>query len=75
MKHVLVLHGPNLNLLGKREKSVYGTASLKTINAGIVTFAKNERLQIEIRQSNLEGELVSWLLESRTPAHPRDWTA
>ena len=66
MTHVLVLHGPNLNLLGKREKSVYGTASLKTINAGIMKFAKKERLRIDIRQSNLEGELVSWIQEANT---------
>ena len=64
MKHVLVLHGPNLNLLGRREKAVYGTASLKTINADIMKFAKKERLQVEIRQSNLEGELVSWIQEA-----------
>ena len=64
MKHVLVLHGPNLNLLGKREKSVYGNTSLKTINANIVKFARKERLRIDIRQSNLEGELVSWIQEA-----------
>src|SRR5574341_463677 len=66
MVHVLVLHGPNLNLLGRREKSVYGTASLKTINADIMKFARKERLQVEIRQSNLEGELVSWIQEANT---------
>jgi 3-dehydroquinate dehydratase-2 len=61
---VLVLHGPNLNLLGKREPSVYGSTSLKAINAEIVKFAKKERLKVEIRQSNLEGELVSWIQEA-----------
>lgn len=66
MKHVLVLHGPNLNILGRREKAVYGTASLKTINADIMKFAKKERLRVEIRQSNLEGELVSWIQEANT---------
>jgi len=64
MVHVLVLHGPNLNLLGKREKSVYGTASLKSINAGILKFARKERMKVEIRQSNLEGELVSWIQQA-----------
>lgn len=64
--HVLVLHGPNLNLLGRREKSIYGTTSLKTINAGIMKFARKERLKVEIRQSNLEGELVSWIQEANT---------
>ena len=66
MMHVLVLHGPNLNLLGRREKSVYGTTSLKAINAGIMKFARKERLKVEIRQSNLEGELVSWIQEANT---------
>ena len=66
MMHVLVLHGPNLNLLGRREKSIYGTTSLKTINAGIMKFARKERLKVEIRQSNLEGELVSWIQEANT---------
>jgi len=66
MVYVLVLHGPNLNLLGKREKSVYGTASLKSINAGILKFARKERMKVEIRQSNLEGELVSWIQQANT---------
>lgn len=66
MLHVLVLHGPNLNLLGKRERSVYGTTSLATINAAIRKFAKNERVKVDIRQSNLEGELVSWIQEANS---------
>lgn len=64
MLHVLVLHGPNLNLLGRREKSVYGAATLKTINDGIAKFARKERMKVEIRQSNLEGELVSWIQDA-----------
>lgn len=62
--HVLVLHGPNLNLLGKREQSIYGTTSLKAINADIVKCAAKEGVRVEIRQSNLEGELVSWIQEA-----------
>ncbi|MBI3603457.1 MAG: type II 3-dehydroquinate dehydratase [Nitrospirae bacterium] len=64
MKRVLVLHGPNLNLLGRRETSLYGTASLKAINAGIAKLAKQERIKVETRQSNLEGELVTWIQEA-----------
>lgn len=64
MLHVLVLHGPNLNLLGRREKSVYGATTLTTINAGIMKFARKERMKVEIRQSNLEGELVSWIQDA-----------
>ena len=63
--HVLVLHGPNLNMLGTREKAVYGKTSLKTINAGIQKFAKQEGLRIEIKQSNIEGELVSWIQQAK----------
>lgn len=65
MFHVLVLHGPNLNLLGVREQSVYGDASLKTINAAITKLAKQEGIRVQIKQSNLEGELVTWIQEAR----------
>ena len=65
MFHILVLHGPNLNLLGVRELSVYGDVSLKTINAAITKLAKQERIRVQIKQSNLEGELVTWIQEAR----------
>ena len=65
MFRVLVLHGPNLNMLGKRERSVYGDVSLKAINAEITKLAKQERVQVEIRHSNQEGELVTWIQDAR----------
>lgn len=65
MIHILVLHGPNLNLLGVREQSVYGDTSLKTINAAITKLAKQEGIRVQIKQSNLEGELVTWIQEAR----------
>jgi 3-dehydroquinate dehydratase-2 len=65
MLRVLVLHGPNLNLLGLRECSLYGTTSLKAINQSIVKLAKQERIKMEARQSNLEGELVTWIQEAK----------
>lgn len=65
MLQVLVLHGPNLNLLGQRERSLYGDASLKTINQAIAKLAKQERIKVETRQSNLEGELVTWIQEAK----------
>ena len=65
MFHILVLHGPNLNLLGVREQSVYGDASLKTINAAITKLAKQEGIRVQIQQSNLEGELVTWIQKAR----------
>ena len=64
MFRVLVLHGPNLNMLGKRERSVYGDVSLKAINAEITKLAKQERVQVEIRHSNQEGELVTWIQDA-----------
>lgn len=65
MMQVLVLHGPNLNMLGNREQSLYGTATLKSINSAISKLAKEEGIQVEIRQSNAEGDLVTWIQEAR----------
>lgn len=65
MMQVLVLHGPNLNMLGTREQSLYGTTSLKSINNAISTLAEEEGIQVEIRQSNAEGDLVTWIQEAR----------
>jgi 3-dehydroquinate dehydratase-2 len=59
MKKVLVLHGPNLNVLGVREKEIYGSLSLDTINAELRKRALPLQLDLEIIQSNHEGELVS----------------
>lgn len=55
---ILVIHGPNLNLLGKREPRIYGKASLARINQSIQAEAKRLRIQITAIQSNHEGELV-----------------
>lgn len=63
-KNVLVLHGPNLNLLGKRQPEIYGRLTLEQINARIRALAKELGLNIEIRQSNSEGELVTWIQEA-----------
>ena len=60
-KHLLVLHGPNLNLLGKREPHLYGLDSLPAVNEAIRAAAKEEDLEVEILQSNHEGQLVDAL--------------
>jgi 3-dehydroquinate dehydratase II len=58
-KKILVLHGPNLNMLGKREKKIYGKISLSKINDELKKLAKELKINIEFYQSNIEGELVS----------------
>ncbi len=65
MRHVLVLHGPNLNMVGSREPSLYGKTSLKAINAAISKWAKEQGVRADIRQSNAEGDLVTWIQEAR----------
>ena len=56
--HVLILNGPNLNLLGQRDTSVYGGKTLGEINAGLEREAEKLGLTVEFYQSNSEGELV-----------------
>lgn len=62
-RHVAVLHGPNLNLLGTREPAVYGTVTLAEIDRGLVERAKARGATVESFQSNLEGELVQRIQE------------
>ena len=58
MASILVLNGPNLNLLGKREPGVYGATTLKQINQNLVTLANSQGQQLETFQSNAEHELI-----------------
>ena len=62
---ILVLNGPNLNLLGSREPDVYGNETLADIEAKSVDCGKNVGLAVEFRQSNTEGELVDWVQQAR----------
>lgn len=62
---VLILNGPNLNLLGTREPEVYGTATLADVEAQCGKRAKTLGLTIDFRQSNSEGELVGWIQGAR----------
>jgi len=57
----LVLHGPNLNLLGTREPGIYGSWSLADVNRLIGEHARRRGLRVECRQSNVEGQLIEWL--------------
>lgn len=58
MKRILVIHGPNLNLLGTREKDVYGTVTLAQIDQDLQALGAELGVELEILQSNHEGEIV-----------------
>ncbi len=62
---VLVLHGPNLNLLGEREPSVYGTATLANVNAAIARAAQELDVTVECAQHNSEGAIIDALHAAR----------
>ena len=64
MKKILVLNGPNLNLLGTREPAVYGSATLADVEALCRDTGARLGVAIECRQSNHEGELVGWIHEA-----------
>lgn len=58
MHKVLVIHGPNLNLLGQREKDIYGDTTLEDINEALMELAQDNEIQLDIFQSNHEGDIV-----------------
>ena len=62
---VLVLNGPNLNLLGEREPEVYGTATLADVEALCLETAERVGLVVDFRQTNSEGALIDWVQEGR----------
>lgn len=63
--NILVLNGPNLNLLGTREPDVYGSTTLQDIEDALVSLAKDLNGTLECRQSNQEGQLIDWFHEAR----------
>jgi 3-dehydroquinate dehydratase II len=64
MKKIYVIHGPNLNLLGTREKNIYGDQTLAELNAHLKNMATQHSLAIEFMQSNIEGELVNYIQQA-----------
>lgn len=67
-KPIYVLNGPTLNMLGTREPEIYGTQTLADIEQMTADRAASHGLTIDFRQSNSEGELVTWILEARDKA-------
>src|SRR5665647_1967066 len=65
MKAILVLHGPNLNLLGSREPEVYGSATLDEINASLTTLAGKNGANLSCFQSNAEADLIERIHQAR----------
>jgi 3-dehydroquinate dehydratase-2 len=64
MTKVLVLNGPNLNRLGSREPDVYGSASYTDLVSALTSLATNLNIDVDVRQTNDEAELISWLHEA-----------
>lgn len=66
MKQFLLLNGPNLNLLGKREPHIYGAVTLSELESGLVSLAAEKEVQLETFQSNHEGEIIDKLHEANS---------
>ncbi len=67
-KRVVVIHGPNLNMLGKREVGIYGGKSMEDINSEVAAEAQTLKVNVEFYQSNSEGELVTFIQQCRGTA-------
>ncbi|HUO57020.1 MAG TPA: type II 3-dehydroquinate dehydratase [bacterium] len=65
MRKILVIHGPNLNLLGEREPGIYGTVTLEEINKSLQEQAQKSQLELRVVQSNHEGEIVETIQNAR----------
>lgn len=65
MKRILVIHGPNLNMLGQREPAIYGKITLKQINNELKKIANKRKVTLDIKQSNHEGEIVDLICKAK----------
>ena len=64
--YILILNGPNLNMLGQRQPEIYGSQTLADIQQACQTFADQSQMKVKFCQSNYEGELVTWCQQART---------
>lgn len=64
MKKFLIINGPNLNRLGKREPHIYGAETLDDVKANLQTLAAEYSFEITFKQSNHEGEIIDWIHQS-----------
>ena len=64
-KHIAVIHGPNLNMLGKREVGIYGGQTMEDINHAVAAEAERLGVTVEFYQSNTEGDLVTFIQKCR----------
>jgi len=69
MRKILIVNGPNLNLLGKREPKIYGSESIDDINKKLTECAAELKLEVEFFQSNAEGSIIDFLHKAGTSAH------
>tara|TARA_B100001057_G_scaffold224123_1_gene224383 strand:+ start:4493 stop:4930 length:438 start_codon:yes stop_codon:yes gene_type:complete len=65
MNKIIILNGPNLNLLGEREKNQYGTFTLKEVEKNCKEYSSNNNINLTFFQSNIEGELINQIQDSR----------
>ena len=65
MNNILIINGPNLNLLGEREQSQYGSIKYEDLKNECIEYSKGLRINIEFTQSNIEGEIVTIIQEAR----------
>ena len=69
MDKIIILNGPNLNLLGEREKDKYGDITLKNIEKNCKEFSKKNDIDLSLFQSNIEGELIDHIQQARKDQH------
>jgi 3-dehydroquinate dehydratase-2 len=62
---IIIINGPNLNLLGEREKEKYGNTTLKQIEKNCRSFGKKNNIQISFKQTNIEGKIIDYIQDSR----------